>query len=77
MRKALHTVPSNNSYRHVLDNDALPAILEGKGWGVTVTQDLNWGIHSEKCIGKANRMISWTTRNTKRNSLKTMMVIYK
>ena len=75
--KVLHAGPSNNGHQYMLNNETLPVTLEEKDLGVTVTKDLNWSIHIKKCIGKANQMVGWTTRNIIRKDLKTMMVIYK
>ena len=75
--KVLHAGKVNKGYKYELNSTLLPVTEEEKDLGVTVTKDLHWGTHIQKCIGKANSMTGWVTRNLIRKDIQTMMTVYK
>ena len=75
--KVMYAGKTSIQTQYILNSNTLPATENEKDLGVTVTLDLKWSENIQKCIGKANRMLGWITRNLITKDIRTMVTVYK
>ena len=76
--KVMHIEHNDNPKNdYVFSGVTLEAIEEEKDLGVLTCANMKWNQQIKSCIGKANSMIAWVTRNLILRELGVMRNVYK
>ena len=75
--KVIYAGKTSIQTQYILNSNTLPVTENEKDLGVTVTLDLKWSENIQKCIGKANCMMGWITRNLIMKDICTMVIMNK
>ena len=75
--KVLHIGPKNPNNDYVIGGSKLPTIETEKDLGLHMHSSLNWAIHMQKAINKANSVIGWIARNVISRMENVMLNVYK
>ena len=63
MRVTKHPLPKQIIHDYSLHNQVLENVPSAKYWGITITDDLDWGQHINNVTSKATRTLGFLRRN--------------
>ncbi len=76
--KVLHLEFNENEHSaYILDDSVLGKTVQEKDLGVLTSGTLLWNDQIESCVGKANQMLCWISRNLISREKSLMLRIYK
>ena len=75
--KVLHIGRNNPTNQYIMNNLALPKVSTEKDLGVHMDPNLDWSLHIQKSINKANSVLGWVSRNVISREKSVILNIYK
>ena len=75
--KALHIGSKNPKVKYIMNGEILPQIESEKDLGVHTDNNLDWSVHIETCVNKANSMVGWVKRSLFCRNKFVMLNVYK
>ena len=73
----LHIGSKNPKVKYIMNGEILPQIESEKDLGVHTDNNLDWSVHIETCVNKANSMVGWVKRSLFCRNKFVMLNVYK